>query len=70
MIVLGDSILWGQGLQEPDKMYTQVRNRLAGYLAPWMFLPDPSLVDLHVYAHSGARIVPRTGDPPDPPVSS
>jgi hypothetical protein len=27
MIVLGDSILWGQGLQEQDKMYTQVRRR-------------------------------------------
>ncbi len=61
LIVVGDSIMWGQGLAESEKMYTLVRNRLAGYLGI-----DAFAVDLHRYAHSGAPIATVSNDDAPP----
>jgi lysophospholipase L1-like esterase len=55
VVVLGDSIMWGQGLPEADKFTTQVREWLARELSP-------RPVVLQVWAHSGAVIRP---DPED-----
>ena len=54
LAVIGDSIQWGNGLQERDKMsalVTDVIERETG-----------RKVIRQRYAHSGARIVPRDGD--------
>lgn len=53
MLVLGDSIMWGQGLKEEQKFSYQV--------AEWIKARLPGIeVHRHVFAHSGARI---KGDP-------
>lgn len=51
MLVLGDSVLWGQGLQESDKLYTLVGRGLEEEL---LRRPVRQLVK----AHSGATILP------------
>jgi len=51
MLVLGDSVMWGQGLQESDKIYTLVRRGLEEEL---LRRPVRQLVK----AHSGATILP------------
>lgn len=50
-LVVGDSLVWGQGLEEKDKFYTLTRNWLAteAFGAPFD-------VDLKVKAHSGATL--------------
>jgi IPT/TIG domain len=58
---LGDSVVWGQGLLEPQKFSMLVADTLTarynGSIA--VFATDRC-------AHSGARIVPSAGDGPDP----
>ena len=61
VIALGDSIMWGQGLNETNKFSTLVRNRLATYLRG-----QGIGVDLRSYAHSGAEIRPEEGDSLEP----
>jgi len=51
MLVVGDSLIWGQGLPEKDKTYTLV--------AEWLrrdAFDKPREVDVKVKAHSGATI--------------
>ena len=48
MLVLGDSILWGQGLREPQKSWYRVKCWLQGTTG--------RLVDVVVKAHSGAIV--------------
>ena len=48
MLVLGDSILWGQGLREPQKTWYRVKCWLQGTTG--------RLVDVVVKAHSGAIV--------------
>ncbi|MGV8175676.1 MAG: tetratricopeptide repeat protein [Methanothrix sp.] len=48
MIVIGDSIAWGNGLNEKDKYYYLV--------ADWLEEKLNKPIDVTVYAHSGARI--------------
>lgn len=51
MLVVGDSHVWGQGLEEKDKFYT--------HTAEWLrreAFGKPRVVDLKVKAHSGATI--------------
>jgi lysophospholipase L1-like esterase len=48
MLVVGDSLVWGQGLDEKDKFYNLVKNWLQSELG--------KNVDLKVKAHSGARL--------------
>src|SRR5439155_12297718 len=58
MAVLGDSVLWGQGLRalpSDEKPAVKVRNWLAERLGTG--------VDLHLFAHSGA-ILGKEGDEP------
>lgn len=54
MAVIGDSIQWGNGLLEADKISTLVRDTIEQQTA--------QAVILQRYAHSGARIVPAPGD--------
>jgi len=68
ILVLGDSILWGQGLHEPNKL----ANRLAGLIADKSGGPEPTIVR---FAHSGATVweTNHTGpfdalDPTPPPL--
>jgi len=48
LVVIGDSIAWGNGLKEPDKYYYQVAEDLRETLK--------RPVEITVYAHSGAKI--------------
>ena len=48
MLVIGDSLVWGQGLREADKFYSLAKNRLEVELK--------KTVNLKVKAHSGATI--------------
>ncbi len=51
LLVVGDSLIWGQGLEEKDKIYTHV--------AEWLrrdVLRSRRRVDVTVKAHSGATI--------------
>ncbi|MBS1793900.1 MAG: hypothetical protein JSS81_08595 [Acidobacteria bacterium] len=48
MLVVGDSLVWGQGLQEPDKFYTLVGN--------WIQTALGVTVNLKVKAHTAATI--------------
>ena len=60
MLVLGDSIMWGQGLKEEQKFSYQV--------AEWLRAQLPGIeVHRHVFAHSGARIMGDTGEDAKPP---
>jgi len=50
MLVLGDSIMWGQGLKEEQKF--------SYHVAEWIKARLPGIeVHRHVFAHSGARIL-------------
>ena len=51
MVVLGDSVMWGQGLLEEHKFHTQLKHHLAA-------LTQMEVIE-HVYAHSGATIWPK-----------
>jgi len=53
VILFGDSIAWGQGLNQADKFSTLISNRLATYLGA-----QGIGVELHSYAHSGATVWP------------
>jgi lysophospholipase L1-like esterase len=55
LVVLGDSIMWGEGLPEADKFSTQVQNWLVRQLSP-------RPVTRQVRAHAGAVIRPDPGD--------
>jgi lysophospholipase L1-like esterase len=48
MLVVGDSLIWGQGLEEKDKFYTLTKN--------WLQTEFNKQVNLKVKAHSGATI--------------
>lgn len=48
MLVVGDSLIWGQGLEEKDKFYTLTKN--------WLQKELKKEVNLKVKAHSGATI--------------
>lgn len=52
LIVLGDSVAWGQGLQEADKYWSKVKD----FITPIV----QTEVVAHIHAHSGARIAPDT----------
>ncbi|MHC4697186.1 MAG: SGNH/GDSL hydrolase family protein [Planctomycetota bacterium] len=54
MAVIGDSVQWGNGLKEEDKMSTLVGEFIEHEMR--------RRVILQRYAHSGARIVPAEGD--------
>ncbi len=54
LLVVGDSLIWGQGLREEDKFYT--------LFADWLrkdAFGGPRSVDLKVRAHSGANLKVR-----------
>ena len=53
ILVLGDSVVWGQGLSEEKKFYTKVKNAIQREL------PDNRRVRQLVKAHSGAVIAPK-----------
>src|SRR5262249_52883224 len=53
MLVLGDSVVWGQGLNEENKFYTKVKNAIQ------QELPGNRKVRQLVEAHSGAVIAPK-----------
>ena len=53
MLVLGDSVVWGQGLSEEKKFYTQVKHAIERELA------GNRKVRQLVEAHSGAVIAPK-----------
>ena len=55
LLVLGDSILWGQGLKEEHKAWYQVKN--------WMQKTSGRMVREKIEAHSGA-LVGSAGDSP------
>ena len=57
MLVLGDSVLWGQGLQEWNKFSTLVYDQLK-------YRPEYSGLTLEVRARSGAIIGASSGAPP------
>jgi len=52
MVVLGDSLQWGQGLLEKDKFTTLVKNRIAADLGATVILKS--------YARSGAHAAKKT----------
>lgn len=51
LLVVGDSLIWGQGLEEKDKFYTLTANWLREHA-----FGRPRPVDLKVKAHSGANL--------------
>ncbi|MGH9969871.1 MAG: SGNH/GDSL hydrolase family protein [Pyrinomonadaceae bacterium] len=56
ILVLGDSVMWGQGLKTEQKFYTLTQRWLEGAL-------KGRLVNMtRVKAHSGASILPEDGD--------
>ncbi len=54
MLVVGDSLVWGQGLEEQDKFYSQVRN--------WLENTRGATVNLKVKAHTAATIFLHADD--------
>src|SRR5215218_1679239 len=65
IVVLGDSVGWGQGLKTEDKYASQIQRSLVGELQPQQVNVS------HIFAHSGARIQPgddRTQYPGEVPV--
>ncbi len=56
LLVLGDSILWGQGLKEEHKAWYQVKT--------WLEQTTSREVRAKIEAHSGA-VIGSGGDPPD-----
>jgi len=62
MLVLGDSIMWGQGLKDEQKFSYRVEQWIRGRL--------PGIeVHRHVFAHSGARIKPDAVEDAKPPTN-
>ena len=61
MLVLGDSVVWGQGIQEENKFYSIVKKRIATEL-----LPDRDVHHLNL-SHSGAHIRPKNKPCPSLP---
>jgi lysophospholipase L1-like esterase len=61
MLVLGDSVVWGQGIQEENKFYSLVKERIATEL-----LPDRAVHQLNL-SHSGANILPKNKPCPSLP---
>ncbi len=60
MLVLGDSVMWGQGLRTEHKFSYQVRDWICAQRNNGT-CPNPDDVDIHVEAHSGAVVAqPRT----------
>ena len=62
MVVIGDSIAWGNGLSDQDKYYCLVAN--------WLQKELNKSIDVAVYAHSGATISGETGISIDPNLNS
>jgi lysophospholipase L1-like esterase len=62
MVVIGDSVAWGNGLKEENKYYYLV--------ADWLQKALIKPVDVTVYAHSGATISGETGKSIDPNLNS
>jgi lysophospholipase L1-like esterase len=62
MVVIGDSVAWGNGLNTEDKYYHLV--------ADWLQNKLNKPVDVTVYAHSGATISGETGRSIDPNLNS
>jgi len=62
MVIIGDSIAWGNGLNDQDKCYYLV--------ADWLQKKLNKPVDVKVYAHSGAVISGATGNSIDPDLNS
>src|SRR5712692_7154378 len=67
LLVLGDSIMWGQGLNEPHKAWYQVKS--------WLRENTKRDVRETIEAHSGAMVgvndvAPLNYSPPDGEVSS
>lgn len=60
VLVLGDSVMWGQGLREEHKFYTKVKEALEGEILC-------REVRIHVLAHSEATILPKRKFCPDAP---
>lgn len=60
MLVLGDSVMWGQGLREEEKFYTKVKEALEREVVC-------RKVNLRVLAHSEASILPEHKFCPDAP---
>lgn len=56
IVAIGDSVMWGQGLRTDQKFTEKVRKQISVLLGNHQ-------VNLHVFAHSGGRITPPTGDP-------
>jgi lysophospholipase L1-like esterase len=57
MLVLGDSVMWGQGLKEEMKFYTLTQNWLSSSLG------GRRVNKPFVKAHSGAKLLPKTPCP-------
>lgn len=55
MLAIGDSVMWGQGLQPANKFTTKVSVWIEGQLG--------KAVDLRMRAHSGAITYPESGKP-------
>jgi lysophospholipase L1-like esterase len=62
MVVIGDSVAWGNGLREENKYYHLV--------ADWLQKALNKPIDVTVYAHSGATISGETGKSIDPNLNS
>ncbi len=56
MVVIGDSVVWGQGLKEEDKFDTQVE--------AWLEAQLGRKVHRYRFAHSGATVQEDPGEPP------
>jgi hypothetical protein len=62
MLVLGDSVMWGQGLKTEHKFSYEVREWICAQRNNGT-CSNPDDVDIHVEAHSGAVIAqPRTNN--------
>lgn len=62
MVVIGDSVAWGNGLNDEDKYYYLV--------ADWLQKELNRTIDVSVYAHSGATISGEPGKSIDPNLNS
>jgi lysophospholipase L1-like esterase len=60
VVALGDSVVWGDGDKPEHKIVTLVSQNLAN--------DTGRVVNLHIYAHSGARLESALGEPPTFPV--
>src|SRR5471030_2541492 len=53
LVVIGTSVLWGQGLREDQKIHTRIKRMLE---ASDKKRPDPRPIHVSFLAHSGATI--------------